>query len=171
MAFRPSCWPTWSGRLARSVICNRPYNGIAAIDDYGAEHLESGGPILYTSQDSVLQLACHEAVMPASELYAACARVRECVRVAAGDRASVHRRPGAFERTLGRHDFALAPPARSYLGRSTDAGVSVHAVGKVGDLFAGVGIDAIPRCDPTRRRSRARRLDAAISRAASCSRT
>ncbi len=128
--------------VGRSVICNRPYNGIAAIDDYGVEHLASGRPILYTSQDSVIQLACHEAVMPASELYAACARVRECVSVGRVIARPFSGDPGAFERTLGRHDFALAPPTRSYLLGFQDAGIEVHAVGKVGDLFADVGIDA-----------------------------
>jgi phosphopentomutase len=128
--------------VGRGVICNRPYNGIAAIDDYGAEHLESGRPILYTSQDSVIQLACHEAVMPASELYAACARVRERVSVGRVIARPFSGHPGAFERTLGRHDFALAPPTRSYLVALQDAGIPVHAVGKVGDLFADVGIDA-----------------------------
>jgi phosphopentomutase len=128
--------------VGRGVICNRPYNGLAAIDDYGAEHLESGKPILYTSQDSVIQLACHEAVMPASELYAACARVRACVSVGRVIARPFSGDAGAFERTLGRHDFALAPPTRSYLVALQNAGIPVHAVGKVGDLFADVGIDA-----------------------------
>jgi phosphopentomutase len=98
--------------VGRGVICNRPYNGLAAIDDYGAEHLESGKPILYTSQDSVIQLACHEAVMPASELYAACARVRAHartprLRARAADaqlprRAAERRDPGSRGRQGGR---------------------------------------------------------------------
>jgi len=127
--------------IGRRVICNRPYNGIAAIDDYGAQHLESGRPILYTSQDSVIQLACHEAVMPARELYAACARVREWVSVGRVIARPFSGDPGAFERTLGRHDFALAPPTRSYLVALAEHGIPVHAVGKVGDLFDEVGID------------------------------
>jgi phosphopentomutase len=127
--------------IGRGVICNRPYNGVAAIDDYGAEHLASGRPILYTSQDSVLQLACHERVMPAAELYGACARVRERVGVGRVIARPFAGEPGSFERTLARRDFSLAPPARSYLDALRERGVAVHAVGKVHDLFAGAGID------------------------------
>jgi phosphopentomutase len=127
------------------LICNRPYNGIAAIDDYGAEHLRTGALIAYTSQDSVLQLAAHVERMPPHELYRAC----ESARVAMSGEHAVGRviarpfagRAGAFERTDGRRDFALAPPARSYLQEISDAGTPTHGVGKIGDLFAGVGID------------------------------
>jgi phosphopentomutase len=129
----------------RAIVCNQPYNGIAAIDDYGAEHLRSGALILYTSQDSVLQLAAHvERVMPAAELYRACAAARAAMT---GEHAvgRVIARPftgveGAFERTDGRRDFALAPPSRSYLQALCDAGIPVHGVGKISDLFAGVGV-------------------------------
>jgi phosphopentomutase len=130
--------------IGRQVICKGPYNGIAAIDDYGAEHLASGRPIAYTSQDSVVQLAAHVDVIPPEELYAACATLR---RALTGDHAvgRVIARPfegvpGAFARTPGRRDFALPPPRRSYLEELTDAGVAVHAVGKVADLFDGRGV-------------------------------
>lgn len=129
----------------RELICNRPYNGIAAIDDYGTEHLRSGALIAYTSQDSVLQLAAHIERLPADELYRACVAAREAMsskdavgRVIARPFTGT---PGAFERTDGRRDFALAPPGRSYLQEIGDAGMPVHAVGKISDLFAGVGID------------------------------
>lgn len=133
----------------RQLMCNRPYNGIAAIDDYGAEHLRTGALIAYTSQDSVLQLAAHLDRCSEAQLYRACAAARE---VMSGDHA-VGRviarpftgRPGAFARTEGRRDFALQPPSRGYLGEIQDAGVPVHGVGKVSDLFAGVGID---HCHP-----------------------
>ena len=129
----------------REIICNRPYNGIAAIEDFGAEHLRTGALILYTSQDSVLQLAAHvERVMPAEELYRACAAARAQMtgehavgRVIARPFTGA---PGAFERTDGRRDFALEPPARSYLQELAEAGVDTHGVGKISDLFAGVGI-------------------------------
>ncbi|HLB21987.1 MAG TPA: phosphopentomutase [Solirubrobacteraceae bacterium] len=126
------------------LICNRPYNGIAAIDDFGAEHLRTGALILYTSQDSVLQLAAHVERLAPAQLYAACAAVRAAMQ---GEHAvgRVIARPftgreGAFERTEGRRDFALAPPGRTYLQELADAGVPVHGVGKIHDLFAGVGV-------------------------------
>jgi phosphopentomutase len=129
-----------------TFICNRPYNGIAAIDDYGAEHLRGGAPILYTSQDSVLQIAAHVDRVPEDRLHELCVRARE---VMTGDHA-VGRviarpftgHPGAFRRTEGRRDFALAPPGPTYLDELQGAGVAVHAVGKVFDLFGGRGIDA-----------------------------
>jgi phosphopentomutase len=126
------------------VICNRPSNGITAIEDFGSEHLRTGALILYTSQDSVLQLAAHEQRVPEQELYRACAAAREAMQ---GEHAvgRVIARPftgveGAFERTQGRHDFAVPPPGRSYLQELQSAGVEVHGVGKISDLFTGVGI-------------------------------
>jgi phosphopentomutase len=125
----------------RGVLCNRPYSGTAVIEDFGPEHLESGALIVYTSQDSVLQIAAHVDVVAPEELYAICEQVRPAVDVG-----RVIARPfdgvvGAFERTDGRHDYSLEPPGRSYLQELQAAGVPVHSVGKVGDLFAGVGID------------------------------
>jgi phosphopentomutase len=130
----------------RGVICNRPYNGIGAIDDFGAEHLETGALIIYTSQDSVLQVAAHVDVVPAEELYEICARVRRAM-VAPHAVGRVIARPfrgaaGSFERTEGRHDFSLEPSGRSYMQELQAGGMPVHTVGKVGELFAGVGIDA-----------------------------
>jgi phosphopentomutase len=131
-------------KTGHEVICNRPDNGIAAIGEFGAEHLRTGALILYTSQDSVLQLAAHIDRVEVAELYRACAVARELMSAehAVG---RVIARPfegqlGAFQRTEGRRDFALAPPARSYLQELQAAGVPVHGVGKIGDLFAGVGI-------------------------------
>jgi phosphopentomutase len=131
--------------MGRQVICNRPYNGIAAIEDYGAEHLRTGALIAYTSQDSVLQLAAHiERVAPA-DLYRACAAARAALSGTDAVGRVIARPftggPGAFQRTDGRRDFALAPPGRSYLRELTDAGVAVHGVGKISDLFAGVGVE------------------------------
>jgi phosphopentomutase len=130
----------------KEMICNLPYNGISAIEDFGAEHLESGALILYTSKDSVLQLAAHVEREPVEELWQACVAAREAM---SGEHAvgRVIARPftgspGAFERTDGRRDFALAPPSRSYLRELADAGMSTHGVGKISDLFAGVGISA-----------------------------
>jgi phosphopentomutase len=130
--------------MGMGVICNRPYNGIAAVEEFGAEHLRSGELILYTSQDSVLQLAAHVGRVSPGRLYQACEAARE---VMSGEHAvgRIIARPftgedGAFARTEGRRDFALRPPERSYLQELEDAGVEVHAVGKVDDLFAGIGI-------------------------------
>jgi phosphopentomutase len=130
--------------MGHEVICNRPDNGLAAIAEFGAEHLRTGALILYTSQDSVLQLAAHNERLSPAELYRACeaARARMVGEHGVG---RVIARPftgaeGAFERTSGRRDFALEPSGRSYLQELQGAGITVHGVGKISDLFAGVGI-------------------------------
>jgi len=133
----------------RELICNRADNGLAAIEQFGAEHLRSGALILYTSQDSVLQLAAHVRRVAPEELYRACAQARAVMRGEHGVGRVIARpfegEPGAFTRTPGRRDLTLAPPTRSYLQELQDAGVEVHGVGKVCDLFARVGLDA---CHP-----------------------
>ncbi len=125
--------------------CNRPYSGTQVIDDYAEHHLRTGELIVYTSADSVLQIAAHHDVLDEPSLYRVCVAARGVMtgenavgRVIARPFEGV---PGAFVRTTGRHDYALLPPSRSYLQELGDAGVAVHAVGKVRDLFAGVGID------------------------------
>jgi len=129
----------------REIICNRPYNGIGAIEDFGAEHVSTGAMIVYTSQDSVLQIAAHIGVVEPDELYRICAEVRS--RLPAEHAVGrVIARPfrgteGSFERTDGRRDFSLAPPSRSYLQELQEAGAEVHTVGKTGQLFSGIGID------------------------------
>ena len=131
--------------LGSAVICNAPYNGVEAIDDYGAEHLRSGRPILYTSADSVVQVAAHVDVLAPELLYERCAALRELMSGADAVGRVIARpfagEPGDFRRTRGRRDYALAPPTRSYLDELQSAGVAVHSVGKVSDLFAGRGID------------------------------
>lgn len=124
--------------------CNRPYSGTQVIDDFGPRHLETGEVILYTSADSVLQLAAHVDVLSEAELYAACEAARE---VMTGEHAvgrviarPFECEPGSFHRREGRRDYAAPPPGRSYLEELEDAGMPVHAVGKIRDLFAGVGI-------------------------------
>jgi phosphopentomutase len=130
--------------MGHEVICNRPDNGLAAIEEFGAQHLQTGALILYTSQDSVLQLAAHVDRIDVQELYRACAAAREAMsgECAVG---RVIARPfageqGAFKRTEGRRDMALQPPTRSYLQALSEAGASVYGVGKIHDLFAGVGV-------------------------------
>ncbi len=134
-----------SGVSGQGVICNRPCNGIEAIEQSGLEHLETGALIVYTSQDSVLQIAAHLDRLEPEKLYANCAKVREALppehavgRVIARPFEGA---PGAWTRTDGRRDFSIPPPGRSYLQEIQEAGVEVHTVGKVGQLFAGLGID------------------------------
>ena len=128
----------------RELICNRPDNGLAAIERFGAEHMRSGALILYTSQDSVAQLAAHVDVVPEAELYVLCGAAREVLSGPDGVGRVIARpfagQPGAFERTAGRRDFSLAPPGRSYLEEIEAAGLPVTGVGKIGDLFAGRGV-------------------------------
>lgn len=121
-----------------------PSNGLAAISEHGARHLETGELILYTSQDSVVQVAAHRDRVSEDELVGVCAAIREeltgpdavgrvIARPFAGE-------PGAFRRTAGRRDLSIDPPGRTTLDALADAGVAVHAVGKVRDLFAGRGV-------------------------------
>src|SRR5579875_1784424 len=125
--------------------CNRPYSGTEVLKDFGQHHLSTGELILYTSADSVLQIAAHHAVLDEPGLHALCARAREVMqgehavgRVIARPFIGI---PGDFVRTTGRHDYSLAPPARSYLEELQAADITVHGVGKIRDLFAGVGIE------------------------------
>lgn len=125
--------------------CNQPYSGTQVIEDYGPHHLATGEAILYTSADSVLQIATHVDRVAEEELWAACEAARA---VMTGEHAvgrviarPFDGQPGRFHRTEGRHDYSLRPPGRSYLDELQSAGAEVHAVGKIYDLFAGVGID------------------------------
>jgi phosphopentomutase len=125
--------------------CNQPFSGTEVIEAYGPHHLETGEVILYTSADSVLQIAAHVDRLSEPELYAACEQARRVMtgkhavgRVIARPFEGV---PGGFRRREGRRDYSLRPPSRSYLDELQAAGAPVHGVGKIHDLFAGVGID------------------------------
>jgi phosphopentomutase len=129
-----------------TFCCNLPYSGTEVIEDYGPHHLETGELILYTSADSVLQIAAHVDVLDEPGLYRVCEEARELM---AGEHAvgrviarPFEGEPSAFHRREGRRDYAAPPPGRSYLEELQDAGLPVHGVGKIRDLFAGVGIDA-----------------------------
>ncbi|HEX8104167.1 MAG TPA: phosphopentomutase [Solirubrobacteraceae bacterium] len=144
--FPPEIVDRLRAATGRDVLCNRPYNGLDAILDHADEHVATGALIVYTSADSVLQIAAHEAVVPRAELYAACAAAR-AIMTGEHTVGRVIARPfagesGAYARTLGRRDYSIDPPGRSYLDELGAAGVAVHAVGKVGNVFAGVGIGA-----------------------------
>jgi phosphopentomutase len=128
---------------------NRPADGMAVLRELGEHHLTTGEVILYTSADSVLQLAAHHDVLSEDELHAACGAARAVLtgehavgRVIARPFTGGAGGPSSFRRTDGRRDFSVPPPGRSYLQAIQGAGLPVHAVGKIRDLFAGVGIDA-----------------------------
>jgi phosphopentomutase len=129
----------------REILCNRPSNGIEAIEQFGAAHLETGSLVVYTSEDSVLQIAAHTDLVAPEELYSICRHLRARLppRHAVGRVIArpFEGGPGRFRRTDGRRDFALEPPVRSYLEELHADGIEVHTIGKVGELFAGVGID------------------------------
>ena len=129
----------------RGVLLNKPYNGVSAIEDYGEQHLKTGNLIVYTSADSVLQIAAHVDEVPPAELYAACEAAREIMRgehtVGRVIARPFRGEPGAFERTTGRRDISVSPPGRSYLEELQADGVPVHSVGKVKQVFNDVGID------------------------------
>ena len=128
----------------RGVLCNLPYSGTDVIRDYGREHMETGKWIVYTSADSVFQVAAHEDVVPLEELYDACRKARKILR---GDHGvgRVIARPfvgtpeAGFTRTPNRHDFSLEPPAKTMLDAISGAGLDCLAVGKIHDIFAGQG--------------------------------
>src|SRR4051812_20720318 len=136
----------FSRRTGRGVIGNMVGSGTAIIDHFGPDHQRSGKWIVYTSADSVSQVAAHEGVVPLAELYAACELAREML-VPPHDVSRVIARPfvgdpGSYVRTKNRRDFSLAPPSETLLDALETAGVARSGVGKVDDLFAGRGISS-----------------------------
>ncbi len=131
-------------RIGRPTIGNVVASGTAIIDALGPEHVRTGAPIVYTSADSVFQIAAHEAVIPIAEQYRICEVAFDLVGREHGVGRVIARpfvgEPGHFTRTANRHDYALDPVAETVLDRLTTAGVPVVSVGKVRDLFAGRGI-------------------------------
>lgn len=133
----------------RGVLCNRPYSGTQVILDYGRAHLETGKLIVYTSADSVFQIAAHESLVPPEELYEICRKARAILtgkhavgRVIARPFTGVYPH---FTRTANRHDFSLEPPGVTMLDLLREQGRGTVAVGKISDIFAGRGISrAIP---------------------------
>jgi phosphopentomutase len=131
-------------RIGRGTLANKPASGTAIIDELGVEHMDTGKPIVYTSADSVFQIAAHEDVVPVPELYRWCEIAFELAGRGMGIGRVIARpfigSPGAFRRTANRRDFALTPPSRTLLDYVKDAGFPVVAIGKIEDLFAGRGI-------------------------------
>ena len=131
-------------QTGRGVLCNKPYSGTDVIRDYGEEQLKTGKWIVYTSADSVFQVAAHEEKIPLEELYDACRKARKILRGKYGvgrviARPYVGTAPENFKRTSNRHDFSLEPPAETLLDAVKSAGQDVLAVGKIYDIFAGRG--------------------------------
>lgn len=128
----------------RGVLCNLPYSGTQVIDEYGKQHMETGDLIVYTSADSVFQIAAHEDIVPIETLYEYC-RIARNILVGEHGVGRVIARPfigteGNFTRTSNRHDFSIEPPQNTLLDDMKAAGLDVIAIGKIFDIFAGSGI-------------------------------
>ncbi len=134
----------FSEEIGRGVLCNRPYSGTDVIRDFGPEHIKTGDLIVYTSADSVFQIAAHEDVVPIEELYRCCEVAR---RILQGENGvgRVIARPfeGSFpdySRTANRHDYSIPPPRRTMLDDLSESGRAVIGIGKIGDIYSGQGL-------------------------------
>jgi phosphopentomutase len=130
--------------VGRGTLCNLPYSGTDVIRDYGKEHVETGKLIVYTSADSVFQVAAHEDIVPVEELYEICRTARKMLKGKYGvgrviARPFIGTAPD-FKRTENRRDFSLVPPADTMLNKLSGSGFDVIGVGKIGDIFAMSGI-------------------------------
>ena len=127
----------------RGVLANAPWSGTAVIDAYGEEHMKTGDLIVYTSADSVFQIAAHEDIVPPEQLYEYCRRARKILQGKHGVGRVIARpfvgTPGAFKRTANRHDFSLEPPRETLLDAIKKSGKASIGVGKIYDIFAGRG--------------------------------
>ena len=133
----------FSKRVGRSVLCNKSYSGTDVIRDYGEQHVKTGDLIVYTSADSVFQIAAHEDIVPIEQLYEYCRIARELLcgehsvgRVIARPFEGTH----PFKRTANRHDFSLEPYGHTVLDALVEQGKDVYAIGKIYDIFAGKGV-------------------------------
>jgi phosphopentomutase len=142
--FPPDVMSEFERRIGRRSLGNKAASGTEIIKELGVEHMRTGSPIVYTSADSVFQIAAHEEVIPLWELYKMCETAREILhgphevgRVIARPFAGA---PGSFARTSNRHDYAVPPPPGMLLDQLHDRGVGVHGVGKIFDIFLGRGI-------------------------------
>src|SRR6185437_11841367 len=131
-------------RIGRRTLGNKAASGTEIIRELGEEHMRTGSPIVYTSADSVFQIAAHEEVIPLWELYKLCETAREILsgpnevgRVIARPFTGT---PGKFTRTANRHDYAVPPPAGMLLDQLEDRKIPVHSVGKIFDVYLGRGI-------------------------------
>ncbi len=135
----------------REVLCNLPYSGTQVIEDYGKEHMETGALIVYTSADSVFQIAAHEDIVPVDTLYEYCSMARKMLVGKHGVGRVIARpfigEPGNFSRTTRRHDFSLEPTGETMMDILKDKGFDVLSVGKIYDIFAERGITDYVRCE------------------------
>jgi phosphopentomutase len=142
--FPPEILHEFERRIGRSSLGNKAASGTEIIQELGAEHMRTGSPIVYTSADSVFQVAAHEDVVPIPELYRACEIAYKLVGEGLGVGRVIARpfvgSPGQFTRTPNRHDYAVPPPRGMLLDELEKRGVAVHAVGKISDVFLGRGI-------------------------------
>ena len=149
--------------VGRGTLCNLPYSGTDVIRDYGEEHLKTGKLIVYTSADSVFQIAAHEGIVPVEELYRICRIAREMLTGAYGvgrviARPFIGEAPD-FRRTENRRDFSLVPPSDTMLNRLCAKGYDVIGVGKIGDIFAMSGLtETYPTHNNTEGMERTREL-------------
>lgn len=136
-------------KTGRKTLCNRPYSGTEVIRDYGKEHMETGALIVYTSADSVFQIAAHEEKVPVEELYRYCEIARELLKGEKLGAGRVIARPfegeWPYKRTTRRHDYSLVPPRKTMLDYLLEQKKDVLAVGKINDIFAGQGIGEMVR--------------------------
>jgi phosphopentomutase len=141
--FPESILKEFSEKTGRGVICNKTYSGTEVIKDYGEEHLKTGDLIVYTSADSVFQIAAHESIVPPEKLYEYCRIAREILKGDFGV-GRVIARPFEgeypFKRTANRHDFSIEPPKETVLDELKPKGFDVIGVGKIHDIFAGKGL-------------------------------
>ena len=133
----------FTARTGKKVLCNKPYSGTDVIRDYGEEHIRTGDLIVYTSADSVFQIAAHEDIVPIEQLYEYCRIAREILQGKHGV-GRVIARPFTgehpFKRTANRHDFSLEPYGKTVLDAIVEQGQTVYAIGKIYDIFAGKGV-------------------------------
>lgn len=139
----------FSELTGRGILCNKPYSGTDVIRDYGKEHMETGRLIVYTSADSVFQIAAHEEIVPVEELYRYCEIARKLLTGEHGV-GRVIARPfigteGNFTRTPRRHDYSLMPPEATMMDALLQNGYATYGVGKIYDIFAGKGIEHTTR--------------------------
>ena len=141
--FPESILKEFSEKTGRGVLCNKTYSGTEVLKDYGEEHLKTGDLIVYTSADSVFQIAAHESIVPSEKLYEYCRIAREILKDDFGV-GRVIARPFEgeypFKRTANRHDFSLVPPKATMLDELKNKGFDVIGVGKIHDIFAGKGL-------------------------------
>ena len=142
--FSPGIIAEFSRQTGRGVLGNKAASGTQIIDELGPEHMRTGALIVYTSADSVFQIAAHERVVPVPALYRACEIAYKLIGEGLGVGRVIARpfvgQPGRFTRTANRHDYALPPPGETLLDRLTAAAIPVIAIGKIADLFGGRGI-------------------------------